>query len=421
MDPLDRGPLERDLRDLLTDDRLALPTHWVGIDAIRAGATRRRRRRAAVTAVAGAVVVAAVAGSALLAYPDRGGRQPAGTATSSGQQTERPTSSASGSTATTPLPEVVGPSWDDAHVMSMTATSTRTIVVLGATTDATPACPPSDCARLAESHDGGRTFTSLPVPAATGEEPRASRTATDVRFGSALDGWLFGGGLWSSHDGGESWTKIALGGQVRRLEAAAGHAWALVGAHDREQLWTTSVGTDDWHQVDRVTITGPGDLAVQGTRVIVLGTYDEAWTNDSGAFRQTTNPCASSLQVRLSGSGSLWATCVTGTAAHLATSTDDGQTWSTVNVDTGQGALPNSVTVGARSTGEAVVAIPQQPLSRLSTAGTLTAVSDPPTGGDVDYLGFTSRDVGYAIVGGTTLWRTDDGAETWRPLDITTP
>ena len=74
MDPLDRDPLERDLRDLLTDDRLALPTHWVSVDRVHAGAIRRRRRRAAVTAVAGAVVVAAVAGSAFLAHPDRLGQ-----------------------------------------------------------------------------------------------------------------------------------------------------------------------------------------------------------------------------------------------------------------------------------------------------------------------------------------------------------
>jgi poly(3-hydroxybutyrate) depolymerase len=83
--------------------------------------------------------------------------------------------------------------------------------------------------------------------------------------------------------------------------------------------------------------------------------------------------------------------------------------------------LPNSVAVGARSTGEAVVAIPQQSLSRLSTRGRLTPVATPPTGGQVGYLGFTTRDVGYAIVDAKGLWRTDDGAETWRQLDISTP
>ena len=183
---------------------------------------------------------------------------------------------------------------------------------------------------------------------------------------------------------------------------------------------SSPVGSDDWQRADGIDVTGPADLAVQGTRVVVLGTGDAAWTNASGDFARVPNPCASAVDVRLSGSGSLWATCVTGTAAFLATSGDDGSSWTTVPVDTGQGALPNSVSVGARMPDEAVVAIPQQPLSRLSADGRLAAVSDPPTGGgDVGYLGFTSGDVGYAVVG-SALWRTDDGAETWHRLEITT-
>ena len=52
--------------------------------------------------------------------------------------------------------------------------------------------------------------------------------------------------------------------------------------------------------------------------------------------------------------------------------------------------------------------------------GTTTQVAQPPSGDGAGYLGFTTRDVGYAIVG-FALWRTDDGAETWRRLDIATP
>jgi hypothetical protein len=422
MDPLDRDPLERDLRDLLTDDRLALPSHWVGIDAIRAGATRRRHRRAAVTAVAGAVVVAAVAGSAFLAHPDRLGRQPAGTTTTSGDQSGQPTSSASGSTATTPLPDAVGQPWDGAEVTSVTATSTKTLVAVGRLKAGS--CG-ATCVRMAESHDEGRTWAALPVPGDSRSvddvEGARPETAAYARFGSGQDGWLFGGGLWSTHDGGFSWTAVDVPGAVYRLEAAAGTAWALVDVGEsKEQLWTTPVGADDWQRVDRVDVAGPADLAVQGTRVVVLGTGHAAWTNVNGDFQPTQNPCATSVQVRLSGSGSLWATCITGTAAHLVASEDDGLKWHAVRVDTGQGALPNSVSVGARSKGEAVLAVPTQPVARLDLAGTVTAVAEPPTDGDVGYLGFTTRDVGYAIVG-SVLWRTDDGAETWRRLDIATP
>jgi hypothetical protein len=420
MDPVDRDPLERDLRDLLTDDRLALPTHWVSVDGVHAGATRRRRRRAAVTAVAGAVVVAAVAGSALPAHPGRLGGQPAGT-TTSGDQSSVPTSHASGSTATTPLPDIVGRPWDGAEVTSVTATSTRTLVAVGRTSGSCGAT----CLRMAESHDKGGTWTALPVPADARSvddvEGARSETAAYVRFGSGQDGWLFGGGLWSTHDGGLTWTALEVPGGVYRLEAAAGTAWALVDVGDsKEQLWSSPVGDDDWQPVDGVDVEGPADLAVQGERVVVLGTGDAAWSNDSGDFQRSDNPCASSAEVRISGSGSLWATCVTGTAAHLASSDDEGLTWTDVPVDTGQGSLPNSVSVGARSTGEAVLAVPTQPIARLDVTGTVSAVAAPPTGGDVGYLGFTTRDVGYAIVG-SALWRTDDGAETWRQLDIKTP
>jgi hypothetical protein len=84
--------------------------------------------------------------------------------------------------------------------------------------------------------------------------------------------------------------------------------------------------------------------------------------------------------------------------------------------------LPNSVVVGARASGEAVVVTgPEEPLARLRADGALIPVVTPPvTGVAPGYLGFTTRDVGYAIVG-SMLWRTDDGAETWQRLDIATP
>ncbi len=429
MDPLDRDPLERDLRDLITDDRLALPTHLVRVDAVHAGATRRRRRRAAVTAVAGAVVVVAVAGSAFLAHQPRTPTGGPATSTSASGGTGHQTDDATRSATPTPTPTPTGAAWDGARVMSMTATGTRTIVVLGSAGDS--GC--TGCLRLAESHDGGATFSSLPLPAdrvaGTPELGSADgNVVSDVRFGSADDGWLFGGNLHATHDGGHSWHYVELPADVRALEAASGRVWALVAANEtggdlaKDQLWSSPVGTDDWQPVPgQVVVTAPGALAVQGTRVTVLGAdRSPAWSNASGTFAKGANPCRGSLDTRLSGSDTLWATCVTGTAAYLAASDDGGRTWTDVPVDTGQGSLPNSVSVGARGPGEAVVAVPQQPLSRLASDGTLVPTASAPTGGDVSYLGFTTRDIGYAVVG-TELWRTEDGAETWHRLDVASP
>lgn len=420
MDPLD--PLERELRDLLTDERLALPTHLVGLDRVRAGVTRRRRRRAAVTAAAAVLVTGAVAGSATLAhgiYLD----------------TETPAASSSGptrGTESTPTPDtsasavepvVPGPAWGDAHVLSVTATSTRTVVALG---QLSRACAPT-CLRLAETHDGGRTWSAMPLPegasAVDAADGSGAATADSVRFGSATDGWVYGGGLWATHDGGYSWGRLALPGRVSDLEAASRRAWALVdtGNGDHQQLWTATVSDDDWQRVADVEVTGPAGLAVQGTRVVVLGNgQSPAWTNVSGRFERVPNPCAGSVESRLSGSGSLWATCVTGTAAYLTTSTDGGATWTTVPTDPSRGSLPNSVVVGSRSASDAIVWLGDTGLAHLSADGTLTPVKDIGTG--ISWLGFTDPKVGYAVtccsIG--TLARTDDGGDTWQVLDITT-
>ena len=40
-----------------------------------------------------------------------------------------------------------------------------------------------------------------------------------------------------------------------------------------------------------------------------------------------------------------------------------------------------------------------------------------PTGEQASYVGFTTPSIGYAIVG-TGLWRTEDGGNTWRQLQI---
>jgi hypothetical protein len=345
--------------------------------------------------------------------------------------TAQPTASG-GPAPSTPSPSSdtatpAGLAWDGARVMSMTATSTRTLVVLGSTGDT--GC--SGCLRLAESHDGGTSFDPLPLPAdlvpgSSTDGASDGNVVSDVRFGSANDGWLFGGALRSTHDGGHTWGYVQLPATVRALEAANGRVWALVGANKtggdlvNDQLWSSPVGSDKWKPVPGVVVTAPGAIAVQGAQVTVLGAdRSPGWSNAGGSFTKVQNPCRGTLEPRLTGSGSLWATCVTGTAAFLSTSDDGGTSWATVPVSTGQGALPNSVAVGARSTGEAVIGIPQQPLVRLASNGKTSAVVSPPSGGDggYSYLGFTNRDVGYAIlVGDTSLWRSDDGAATWRAL-----
>jgi hypothetical protein len=424
--------LEQELRGVLTHERRALSPDLVSLEKVYAGAARRRRRRTAAVAAAGTLVLAAVAvpaSIALLGHNDD--RTPIQAAVSTGPTAQTPQTTAT-TAPTTPKPSAsksaivpVGPSWDGARVTSMTATSTQTIVVLGALGD-TGACKPPNCVRLAQSHDGGRTFAPLAIPTdaqagGTGSQLRSS--ATNVRFGSAQDGWLFGDGLWSTHDGGRSWHAVAVSGGVTSLAAAHGVVWSLVSANggNDQQLWKSPVGSDSWTQVPGVTISAPGDITVFGSRVIVAAPApsSKVWVSaNGGPFTAHPGPCASAMAAELTSSGSLWATCPTGTAAFVMTSSD-GVHWQRVNATQDGSSAPNSLAIGARGPGDALLSLgANNAMVDLHADGSQRPVSQPPPlGSSITYIGFTTRSIGYAI-DGTHLWRTTDGGDSWTRIRL---
>jgi hypothetical protein len=419
-------PLEDDLRDLLTDQRHALPTDLVRLARVHAGASRRRRRRAVATSAA-AVLLVAVAGTGFAVLTNDNG--PLGTTAAHHTPTGSTQPTASGGPApSTPSPSSgtaqAGLAWDGAQPVSLTATSTKTFVVLGYQKKL---CK-QDCLRIVESHDGGATYDALPVPAdATPQNSTEGGTKDSVggiRFGSAVDGWLFGNGLWATHDGGQSWTRVTSTGYgpVLRLEAAAGTVWALVGGNNGdEQLWSSPIGSDSWKRVAGISVTGPGDLSVQGKQVVVAGAQDSTtWSNVSGTFAKTASPCPGAPQVSLSGFDGVWAACATGTAGHLAYSAD-ALHWSDVPLDLGQGSLPNDLVIGAGAHQRATVGLPGDPGLVTLDAATGKILHQGQSGTGWSFVGFTDASVGYAIsVGDGTgqLLRTDDGGATWHALDL---
>jgi hypothetical protein len=422
MDRSELELIERDLRDVLTSDRRALSSDLVPLERVHAGAVRRRRRRTAALSAATAVLLVAIAvpvSRALLDSPS-GAPLPAADKHSPTASVSTPTDKASSAPTPTVATAPVGPAWDGAFVHSVTATSEKTFVVLGFPRDCT-----TTCLRLAQTRDGGRTFTPLAVPAGVGgavNDPTPS-TVMDVRFGSADDGWLFGDGLWSTHDGGAHWGKQKLPGRVQRLEAAAGTVWALVtplSSGKTTTLWRAPVGSDEWTKVPDVSLTYAVDLSVQGQHVVAIGGMDsKAWVGDRGKFVTAESPCpgGNGFGGQLSATGSLWAVCGTGTAARLLTSAD-GTTWKQVVPSFLADALPNQAVIGARTASDAVLSLgPSEPFYRIQSDGSGAAVKQSPTGGDTGYIGFTSRTVGYAVTN-NKLWRTDDGGDTWTKLKI---
>ena len=152
-------PLERELRDLLSSDRLDLPASTVPLSGVHAGAVRRRHRRTALVSAAGALVL--VVGALAAGW---GGRLSAGP-----DPADDSAARASASATPEPSPDSA---WGGADVLSVTATSTETFVALGATRGS---CV-TDCQRLAQSRDGGRTFRGLIATAGSGR-PTTAGTA----------------------------------------------------------------------------------------------------------------------------------------------------------------------------------------------------------------------------------------------------
>ncbi len=298
-------------------------------------------------------------------------------------------------------------------------------------------CGAHTCVAVGATSDGGRTFTEVPSPAAalgvavpgdaSGPPPAPTMTTvTDVRFSNPADGWAYGGALFSTTDGGQHWTPIAMPGLVVRVETAKDRVWALIRtAPDTYELRETRVGFDDWHVVTLpVAIRGAApDLVLQGSTVwlttLVPGTGSRIVTSDNlgATWKLIADPCSADLGGELSfGPHAVWAACPTGTQGQVLYTGDRAAPFGATALT----ELPNTVLVGAVDDHDAVVAAGGTLFRTADDGATFTAVhgSGSPSAGAWRFLGFTDASVGYAVQAGptATLWRTADGGRTWTAI-----
>lgn len=161
--------------------------------------------------------------------------------------------------------------------------SAQTGFVLG-----TRHCSELPCKALLEKTvDGGKTWTSVPVPAVslvpTFTASPASAVST-VRFENATDGWLFGPSLWATTDGGAQWHQVSMSGKVIALAAADGVAFAATepvnGGLNQARLYQNQAGGTTWAHVSGVA---PADaLTVSGHSVWAGLAPSMSTSTDSG-------------------------------------------------------------------------------------------------------------------------------------------
>jgi photosystem II stability/assembly factor-like uncharacterized protein len=267
-------------------------------------------------------------------------------------------------------------------------------------------------------------------------------TAHGVRFANERVGYVYGSGLWSTHDGGASWREVALPGAgpdttVEAVEASSGVVYAVMATDRGYRIVSSPEGRDAWRLAPVVVPYGAGpvpkvQLVVQHTsawllendRVVVGGAR---LTN--GSWQPWTPPCLTAggpATLAASSPTDLVAICQegiwTGSSAPVArqhVSTDGGTTFTT-----SPGELPDPTTldvsaVATAAPGTTVVAAGSGLYRTVDGGATWRRVLAESAVGWND-VGFTTTTQGIAVLAPSShpgeLLMTTDAGRTWTRL-----
>ena len=304
------------------------------------------------------------------------------------------------------------------HAVSFTAVSERSYWVL-----TTGGCR---CFAILRTTNGGGTFVRLAAPPLP-----ASGTTPFLRFADRDDGFAFvpgpGGRFYATHDGGRTWSEGSVGSVL--AFATGGGSVYLVTAQ-----CTTARCSD--YRFERAPVSGGAwssrplpfapaastfDLAAHGSSVWLLGAprlnrhASLAHSTDGGrTFVVASAPCYSDLGGRLEPTSTrvVWAICPTGLMAGAWRSVDGGARFAPLAT----GGLVNSAALAPASNTTAVVAADGAGagLERTADGGATWRPVGTRAMGDIwPFVGFTDSDVGVAIGGNGSLWRTTTGGRSW--------
>ena len=295
-------------------------------------------------------------------------------------------------------------------------------------------CGPVLCARvLRQDGDGGwTTLTVLKHDEAT-EVSRSDRDHAPVYAVTVADGdrdaWVHGvSGVWSTHDGGQSWTRQPVDIGEGMVRVVGEYVYALGGGH---RMFRSSASSDNWAPitgppVDRYEVVfGLGDQVVIGggcgsSRCRFPSKYEYFLSDDRGAtWRGISSPCPSP-GVELKATGAvLVARCFRDPAEGNQTvkysfyRSFDGLTWSQM-AQLSKGFLEYWAPVD-----DVTVFVDLGPRGRLLVAG--DDQEHLPLDSDwIRQTEFVTRDRGYVIAsngGQYQLHGTTDGGSTWVQLD----
>jgi photosystem II stability/assembly factor-like uncharacterized protein len=306
---------------------------------------------------------------------------------------------------------------------------------------------------LRKTVDGGRTWLAVPAPAAPPADayqasPPADAVGTIV-FTSASQGWAFGPALWRTTDGGASWQRVRVPGEVRELAAGAGRVVVLTercrpdGWPCSAQVYGAATGTADWRAVPGAGIAGIqfAGLAVSGAEGYLLGTASQGQgrpvllggsVTGSARWRPLPSPCDSTWTAALATAPGGWLFLGCGTepgagqqvkVAYL--SANGGRTWHEVTSPPSGGYL-GSASMNSAGTiflsGQRMDVYISRDRGRSWYESPSLANAAGQAGAGFSLAGSTvTSTFGYVFEEGVSqqqLWLSDDDGRTWVPSTI---
>lgn len=408
-------------------------------DAVLRRAARRRVRTASITASAAAVVALAVV-VPLVAVSGGTAEQVAAPAPTTSvvvtptppPMTDTPAPAPASSTAT-PAPSddgrPTGPVPSGYAPGSVTFISTQDGWTLGQAP-----CAQQPCTSVARTSDGGSTWVGAAAPR-TG--PVSGTSGVDrIRFGSATDGWAFGGELWSTHDG-DTWdavplpsgkAAVSLAANSTRVVVGIGSGCGTTGTCSSTVLQGAASGGDDLTPLPGAsTVGGRADVTLSGATVWALSVDGGTTALVRGAADGSSpvvalgTPCGQNTdRARLAAATStdlVLACTTTGSAdAPVFTSRDAGASWTR----TGSAPLSGALTSVAAAAPSSVLVSDDAGGVQLSTddgARFRTVLA----GSGFAFVGWTSSSQGVALPttpGVADLRLTRNGGTEWERLDV---
>jgi photosystem II stability/assembly factor-like uncharacterized protein len=309
---------------------------------------------------------------------------------------------------------------------SFTAISELTWWLLG--TGPCPSGVTAPCGSILQTTNGGRAFTAVRAPAASLVTAEAGSSGyAQIRFADANNGFAYGPNLYATHNGGESWHQVDVGGAVTDLAITAGQVYATIEpTSGNGKLMHAPVSGDTWSPIPAAGDVS-GGLWVQGSTIIVqsgqgTGIGTNVLVSGDGGASFTTHPSPSPGLPCLFAAPTppvVWARCATGTDSGVWRSSDGGATFTAVVA--GGLSLPNSAAFAAASSSTAVVGYQQ--LYRTTDDGS-TWNQTGPTGIRWAYLGFTDPTHGVALgfagqnATDERLYYTTDAGQTYHRVSL---